>query len=56
MRRVCSYSMHSDSYESIWFNVGMMMYAVELYSLFDLDLDSRAQEGKTAKTSVPIIS
>ena len=54
MKCVCSYSMRSYGFESIWFNVGMMMYAVELYSL--LDLDSRAQEGKTAKSSVPIIS
>ena len=52
--------MHLDSFESVWFKVGMMIDTIKLYicstSLLDLDLDSRSQECEKAKTSAPTIS
>ena len=52
--------MHLDVDELVWFKLGMVIDAVEqihfVTSLIDLELGSRSQECKKAKTSVAIIS
>ena len=48
--------MHSDVYESIWYDNRCYCSLHFDTSLTDLDLDSKSQECATAKTSEPITS
>ena len=51
--------MHSDVYQLILFELGIMIEGIELYVLSlvnDLDFHSRSQGCEKAKTSAPIVS
>ena len=48
----------SDSYDLIWLKLGMMLDTTECFVavISDLDLNSRSQGCKKARTSLPLIS